>query len=158
MMMKFLFVTIISISLLTPTLGQTKLLISSDGDTIQLDLFEDAFDLTGKRLYYDQNMILRSEVLFHKGLINGSAKYYYENGQLGEIGSCVEGLKQGEWNSFYENGVQQSSGNYDTVKVGEWTYWWNNGKLKAKGEYVLGLKAGSWKYYNSDGNLESEGS
>lgn len=66
----------------------------------------------------------------------GEWKYFYNNGQLEEIGSYKSGERTGEWKFYYENGQLGKTGSFkDDDEFGEWKYYDNNGKLTDIGSY-----------------------
>ena len=69
------------------------------------------------------------------------------------------GLKQGEWEGYYDNGELESKGNYkDDKKVGYWEHYYNgNGELSSKGNYKNDVKDGYWEGYYRNGKLEYKG-
>ena len=53
------------------------------------------------------------------------------------------GLKQGEWEGYYDNGELESKGNYkDGKRDGYWEDYWDNGQLESKGNFVDNKKDG----------------
>lgn len=66
--------------------------------------------------------------------INGTAKYWYDDGSFKE-------------EYTYKNGIRHGRAT---------TYRWTNGSKSSEGNYVNGEKAGRWLRYNEDGWLESE--
>ena len=67
-------------------------------------------------------------------------------------GKVVNGLKEGEWKGFYENGNLLWSGFYDKgLTVSKWTEYHNNGKIFTMGYYENGKKIGIWTFYNEQG-------
>ena len=75
-----------------------------------------------------------------------------------ERGSISDGLRQGLWEFFDDNGNLVSRGNFkDGYENGTWEFYWGNGQLKEKGKFVEGKKEGQWIGYWKNGNLEFKG-
>ncbi len=52
------------------------------------------------------------------------ATYYYESGQIQQVGFYKDGKLQGEWVSFDLNGNKTAIAKYDKgEKVGKWFFW-----------------------------------
>jgi antitoxin component YwqK of YwqJK toxin-antitoxin module len=92
----------------------------------------------------------------------------------GENKTDVNGLKQGEWKKFHENGMLSKVGIFkDDHPVGEWLYYYDSGKMMVKithkgaeshsisfhksggpqsiGKFVNQKKDSTWVYYDLDG-------
>ena len=67
-------------------------------------------------------------------------------------GKVVNGLKEGEWKGFYENGNLLWSGFYNNgLNVSKWVEYHNNGKIFTMGHYDNGKKIGVWSFYDKHG-------
>lgn len=84
----------------------------------------------------EQSYILKKGVIIGKGIVD-------ENG-----------LKQGLWFEFYENGTKKAEGKYkDNKKTAYWKYYFRNGNLEQQGLYnAKGNAEGEWKWYFNNGN------
>lgn len=58
-----------------------------------------------------------------------------------------------EYTLYYDSGSKKEEGEYsrDGVKEGKWTSYFEDGKVSSKGEYTNGKKTGKWLEHNSDG-------
>ena len=45
-------------------------------------------------------------------IMNGHYRHYYNDGTINQVGTWINGLKEGAWQSFHENGVLFSRGFY----------------------------------------------
>ncbi len=89
----------------------------------------------------------------------GIWKYYYKNGQLGEIGEYKNGIEIGIWKSYYENGQLEEIGKYENgEQTGVWKSYYKNGNLKKSQEYKNGDMTGEFKLYFENGQLKIAGS
>ncbi len=96
----------------------------------------------------DGNIILQGS--YYRGKEDG--KWLYELGDHREEGEYIDGMRDGEWKSWYLNGQLKFEGKFiEDNPHGEHTWYWDNGKVKDKGTYVMGRKHGDWISYNEDG-------
>jgi antitoxin component YwqK of YwqJK toxin-antitoxin module len=59
---------------------------------------------------------------------------------------------------FHENGQKKFNGRYrNGIKNGKWKWWNEDGVIDSTGSYKNGLMHGQWKFYFSNGNLEGKG-
>ena len=89
---------------------------------------------------------------YKNGLLNGAYKLFKQNG-LGTYGDFKEGLKTGPWveHKFSEGGADE--GSYIVGKKnGKWTLGATNLFGKCKGEFIDDLKHGTWDYWKHDGS------
>ncbi|MGV8946365.1 MAG: toxin-antitoxin system YwqK family antitoxin [Lutibacter sp.] len=81
-------------------------------------------------------------------------KYYSNTTTLKETGNLKNGLKDGIWNTYYENGKLETVGNYTAgEKNGEWKVYFDTGQLAAVGNYTSTKfpTPETWKFYTKDG-------
>jgi len=79
----------------------------------------------------------------------------HPNGQINSWQNFIDGIGEGEWINYYDNGNYKEVGNYEQNKVaGSIKKYYQNGKLKAEGTYKdWRIRIGEWKYYDESGNL-----
>jgi len=71
-----------------------------------------------------------------------------------EQGSIKNGLREGSWVDYHENGQLYSKGNYKNgLQEGAWVGYYKNGRLEYKGIYKNGSIEGPWVWYESDGSV-----
>ncbi|SDD59459.1 MORN repeat variant [Pricia antarctica] len=60
------------------------------------------------------------------------ATYFYENGQVSQMGTFnLAGKLEGNWTSFNETGQKTSVGSYENgLKTGKWLFWDNDKTLR----------------------------
>ena len=72
-------------------------------------------------------------------------------------GRFKNGVMEGPWVSYHENGQLLSEGAFKNGKTeGPWVYYWDNGQLGSKGDYKNGKREGPWVDYNRDGTVDEE--
>ncbi len=95
---------------------------------------------------------------YAKGATKPFTGILYANHPNGEVNSWqqfVDGIGEGEWINYYDNGNYREIGNYDQNKVtGPIKKYYRNGVLQAAGNYKdWRIRIGEWKYYDEQGNL-----
>jgi len=83
----------------------------------------------------------------------------YSNGKTKEkfeVKELDSEIKDGKYESWYENGITESEGEYiDNVKFGYWKFWTDKGTLKEEGEYFNDEKGEDWKNYEPEISSEN---
>lgn len=96
-------------------------------------------------------LIIPSIVLSQKETI---VKEYYENGQLYEITTYVDGVKNGVYERYYENGQLDIKTNYlNGEKDGYYYSYWEDGRKFGKFYYKNGVIDGENITYQSNGQI-----
>ncbi len=91
------------------------------------------------------------------GEMNGDWKTYFSNGILESKGNYIKGIKEGLWQEYYENSQLRSTGNYiDEKKDGFWEEYFENGNLASKVNFKEGKKVGFLKNYYLNGQLKGK--
>lgn len=79
-------------------------------------------------------------------------KDYYENGALMMEGAMANDLRNGDWTSYFPDGIVQSTGTFkDGVRVGPSKVFHENGQLWMEGNYIDDHKCGEWVFYDEQG-------
>jgi len=79
---------------------------------------------------------------------------YHDDGSKLLEGNYVNGLREGEWTSWFPDGKVWSKGYFSAGKrTGKsWVYHPNN-KIYMKGSYEEGKKVGLWLVFDEEGNV-----
>ncbi|WP_281323863.1 toxin-antitoxin system YwqK family antitoxin [Flavobacterium sp. IMCC34518] len=86
---------------------------------------------------YDEKQ-LQSEVNYTDGKEDGLRKFWYSNGQLGEVVCRKNNKKEGKYTSWYENGQIEKEINYlEGERSGLAKGWYENGVQKFIGNYII---------------------
>lgn len=94
-----------------------------------------------------------------KPVIDSNAKeglnqIYYSNGVLRAKGNCHNGMKYGEWQSFYQSGKLWSDEFFDGgLQDGKVQVFYENGQKMYEGQFKKGNPYGIWNYWNQQGVL-----
>jgi antitoxin component YwqK of YwqJK toxin-antitoxin module len=110
---------------------------------------------TGKCvMYYNNTEIIKQEMRFKNGKLNGTLISYYKNGNINRKGEFVKGLYNGKWEQWDENGEKMYEVHYknDTL-CGNFMIWYPTGVLKQKGIYAENSKCGLWTEYDEAGMI-----
>ena len=100
-----------------------------------------------------------------KDLIKRNGLFYKKftdvpfNGEIigNQQGSFTNGLKNGNWVRFFENGQLKSKGNFVNGTLnGIWEFFNQNGTLIRKQNYLYGKIDGELKIFHKNGNLKVE--
>jgi antitoxin component YwqK of YwqJK toxin-antitoxin module len=88
----------------------------------------------------------------------GLFQEFYPNGALKMEGKNDEnGLRNGLWIAYYENGKKWSESYYvKGKKSGHSLSFYPNGNVRYVGEYLNDEKIGTWKFYDENGDLSNE--
>jgi antitoxin component YwqK of YwqJK toxin-antitoxin module len=82
---------------------------------------------------------------------------FYKNGVKSMEGPITDGLRNGEWISWYDDGSVWSKGTFkNNLRDGRGIVYYRNGKIQIDGYYEKGERTGRWKSFDEEGNLISE--
>lgn len=82
---------------------------------------------------------------------------YYPSGEMHYSGEYANGLRDGKWMFWFQNGNKWSEGNFKSgVRNGIARVYHDNGKLFYTGNYIDGKKDGKWSFYDREGKLSNE--
>ena len=109
---------------------------------------------------------------------NGLHTRYYDNGQQLSEEHYNDGMLEGKWTFWYENGQIQLKGNFKPYEVlpederwerssryrfpardskdGKWTEWYENGQKKLEGHYETNRAEGKWTEWDENGQIMEE--
>ena len=107
--------------------------------------FEDGFPQ--KVLYYKVNN--------NRDSILVKSVEYHPNHNIFIEGGYKNGKREGEWKSWYDNGILWSVGNFNEgIQVGKTMTYYENGNLRYSGMYDKdGKRTGKWMFYDENNNL-----
>jgi len=144
-----------------------------NGEIEQTGSYDDKGLSKGKWKWYYPNGTLRRIENFYDGLAQGHMTEYASDSTVMVDGDYVDGgfwkenvhgyrtegeylddVREGEWKSYYPNGIVFTEGKYiDDFPDGEHIWYYENGNIQKKGSYIMGLKQGVWKYFDEEGKL-----
>jgi len=86
-----------------------------------------------------------------------TASHFYKNGKLRMKGQIFNGVRNGKWTAWDDQGRMLSTGNYiDGIENGMWTVWFPDGVKRYDGLFKDGKRSGVWKFYDDQGLLLKE--
>lgn len=107
---------------------------------------------SGKHSSKVMNKIIEYEVV--DGVKEGKFTLYYENGMIEMTGNIKQNLNDGLWKYFSSDGRLQQTGRYKSDKPdGLWEWFYGNGKTFEEGAFLNGQRNGEWKTYDTSGTL-----
>lgn len=78
---------------------------------------------------------------------------YHTNGKVFKTGHLKDGVRFGDWKSFYPNGQIWSEQSYfNGRRDGPTKTWFENGQLRYEGAYANDERFGRWVFYNEQGD------
>ena len=114
------------------------------------------YDIDGRKTGYWETDNERG--VYKNGIEDGPWKTYHENGQLQRNGSYINGKRDGYWETYHENGNLEFKGTYlDGMLNGDCEFYWYEGNLAGKGSYKDDKKDGIWEEYFHDGEFWYKG-
>jgi antitoxin component YwqK of YwqJK toxin-antitoxin module len=125
-----------------------------DGKTEQIGNFSFGVMDGAWKWFHVTGVPLREEI-YLRGKLNGMCVHYSDSGTIIAKGECVEGEREGEW--LINVGDVREEGNFiQGLKNGVWKTFYNDGKLYHKGNFVQGDPDGKHEFYYPDGTLKEE--
>tara|TARA_B100000767_G_scaffold236987_1_gene230990 strand:- start:793 stop:1290 length:498 start_codon:yes stop_codon:yes gene_type:complete len=113
--------------------------------------YTDGRKYTGTCNIFYSDSILMTTVTYKRGYINKSVGYHLGTQQIEYIGYRKDGMIDGEFISYYENGVTSIEGQLDMGQpYGEWTYYDSDNSVNKKVIYENGKVIDSTYYKLSD--------
>jgi len=101
--------------------------------------------------------VLKAETIYEDNLKHGICLTYHPNGNLESIGNYVLNRLEGNYKSYYENGLLESEQTIvDGVKHGKRNTFYRNGALEKIENYINGKLIGWVKTYYDDGSMMKE--
>ncbi len=81
----------------------------------------------------------------------------YSNGKVKMEGNLENGLREGKWTAFYEDGMIWSETHFlKGQKQGATTTWYPSGIKRYEGFYNQNRESGIWKFYDENGKQVQE--
>jgi len=127
-------------------------MFAPNGKVVAEGWFDDQKRVGDWKFYSEKDGSLILIEPYTDGKINGISKGYKDKQIVEEI-EYVDGVKNGKYNTYYDNGRPLSVGQYkDGLLSGMFTTYYPNGMIQYKGEYSYGVRMGTWLTYDEQGN------
>jgi len=108
-------------------------------------------DSTPRVVYYykvDQTGKITDERIHETHYFPGKKKY--------TDGGIKNGMRDGQWFAYFENGKINTEANYvEDKEHGAYKVYYENGQLYYSGHYDMGICKGDWLFYAVDGTLNN---
>lgn len=112
-------------------------------------------DNGAKTDYYYDGYSIQAEYTLKNGLLNGTLKSYYQNGNLKKTGNYINGKENGLFKEYNEDGsINIEYSMKDGVMNGAFKTYYENGQVKKIGSFLNGKGNGNFKEYAENGDLE----
>jgi antitoxin component YwqK of YwqJK toxin-antitoxin module len=110
---------------------------------------------TGKCLiYYSGTNIIKEEMTFKDGILDGPMVSYYKDGSIKRKGEYRNSQFHGKWEYWCIEKKKIYEVNYSNdMLCGEYISWYSSGTLCEKGKYSKNRRTGSWIEYDQAGNV-----
>jgi len=107
--------------------------------------------------FYNIEEKLVKKERFSKGKKDGVwAVYYAQSNTVASEISWKNGVKDGDWKEYFENGQLKLTATFVNGKLdGDYLSYFLNKKLARKGKYVAGKQDGTWISYDDKGGYKS---
>lgn len=108
----------------------------------------ETYDLNDSKPYHNTYEPAYYDDIYHK-MYTGMFKYYHKEGQVKCIETFDLGILNGPQIVFYKNTFKLSEGFYKNgMKDGLWTYYLDEGTVHSSGFYNEGERVGVWHFMN----------
>ncbi len=105
-------------------------------------------------MYYNNTELVKQEMSFKNGKLDGTTISYYRNGSIKRKGEYIDGQYNGKWEQWAENGKKLYEVHYKNDSLfGDFMIWYSTGVLKQKGIYADNSRAGVWTEYDEAGMI-----
>lgn len=140
--------------------GKPKTVVSYKGDVpegIRRD-----YDTTGKVVasyIYSNGKITGEGIIDDEGVKDGPWKEYFEEGELRAEGVYNQGKRVGKWHFYHQNGSIEQEGNYNAEgnPEGQWKWYYANAKVLREESFRNGLSDGLYMEYDTTGKVIVQG-
>ena len=114
-------------------------------------------DNGAKTDYYYDGYSIQAEYTLKNGLLNGTLKSYYQNGNLKKTGNYINGKENGLFKEYNEDGsINIEYSMKDGEMNGAFKTYYENGQVKKTGGFLNGKQNGKFYEYAENGWLDAE--
>ena len=97
-------------------------------------------------------LVFMDELVFRDGVFFKVHTRVPFTGEVRGHGQIVEGLREGSWIFFDDNGQRLSEGTFKNGREhGPWVFFHPNGQMASTGGFANGVRDGHWTFFNPDG-------
>lgn len=127
---------------------------NEEGQVIQTGQYSNGRTHGLWRWYYDDGSLLREEE-YYQGRRDGQYIEYCPEGEIIAEGAYADGERNGEW-KFSVSGHTEKGSYILGLREGLWQSWYDNGQLRFRGSYTQGQAEGQHILYHDNGRLKEE--
>jgi antitoxin component YwqK of YwqJK toxin-antitoxin module len=100
------------------------------------------------KYYHKASKALMTVENYKNGKLEGARKIYYPDSKLAEEMNYVNGLKEGIYKKYGQNGILLEQTTYKNNEYnGDAVFYDSDGAVASKGKFVNGKKANMWQFY-----------
>lgn len=147
--------------------GKMQACLNHRGDTVEAVLYSHNGESTSCGIFvrklktgnweYRRGKILLLTEMYADGLLQGMAVRYFASGRPAEKKQWRQGVPDGEWMLYYNNGQVRMQTFFLGGKLnGSLKAYDYDGNLQTEGSYKDGLKEGCWRFYGKQGDAGRE--
>lgn len=120
------------------------------------------YDTTGRVISaytYSKGKIISEGIIDDEGVKDGPWKEYYEDGQLRSEGLYNLGKRVGRWKFYHQNGSIEQEGNYNTQgnPEGAWKWYYDNALVQREESFRNGQSDGLYTEFDEKGAVVVQG-
>ena len=109
------------------------------------------------KYYHEDSKVIMTIENYKNGKLNGLRSVFYPSSKIADKTNYVNGVKQGNYQKYAENGIVLEDSNYKNDQYdGPAIYKDPLGNIVTEGKYVAGMKAGIWKFYENGKLVNTE--
>ena len=109
------------------------------------------------KITYENGNIKETGQIAKNGNRTGEWKFYYETGEILQVGIYENGNPIGVWKTYFRNGNLDKIGKFSNGKAtGEWKEHYKTGELYEIGVFDGEDRIGEFKWYYENGNLKEQ--
>ncbi len=92
----------------------------------------------------------------NSGNANGTWMFWDDESNKVQEGSFNDGVKEGQWTAWFEDGRTTQGYYVNGKKDATWTSWWDYDRTRKEmqGTYKQGKMIDKWFFYDKSGNLK----
>lgn len=108
------------------------------------------------KYYHQASPVIMTKEIYKNGKLNGLRSVFYLSGKIAEETNYLNGLKEGSYKKYSENGIVLEEVSYKADAYnGAATYKEADGEIVSQGNFLKGKKVGIWKFFEK-GKLTKE--
>lgn len=157
--MKFTYIILILLAVFSVSCSDNVVILTESQISDDIFYLQDEIKpYSGKcHIYYSNSEILKEELNFKGGILDGQRISYYKNGRIKRTGSYFDGGCDGKWTGFDKKGNKIFQAEYrNDILAGRFVSWYSTGVIKEKGYYANNSQISEWISYDESGMVKKK--